>query len=155
MILLVAIAELTVTAIAFDVSTLTLELTTRLYQVEAAKAAGAIPVLVTPVSRVYYNADGTIKSHHDSTDSTTGTYVSSNDAYVTAVKQLGAEQNVLVIDAFQLTKDMYEAAYKADSSASNGVSAYGKQVMSSGDSTHSNKSAQIIDSFTFVSNNNF
>lgn len=115
-----------------------------LQYIEAAKAKGAIPVLVTPVSREYYNLDGTIKPHHDSTDTTTGTQVTTNNAYVTAVKQLAAEQNCLLVDAFQLTKDMYEAAYKADPTAANGASAYGKQVMSIGDSTHSNKLGGLI-----------
>ncbi|SEW41257.1 pectinesterase family protein [[Clostridium] fimetarium] len=115
-----------------------------LQYINAVKAAGATPVLVTPVSRQYYNADGTIKPHHDSTDTTTGTYVSSNDAYVTAMKQLAVEQNVLLIDAFQLTKNMYQAAYTADSTAANGVSTYGKQVMAPGDSTHSNKLGGLI-----------
>ena len=56
--------------------------------IEVAREKGAIPVLVTPVSRMYYTSDGTIKTHHDSTDTTTGTYVSSNNAYVTAYEQL-------------------------------------------------------------------
>ncbi len=94
-----------------------------------AKAAGAKPVLVTPVSRLYYTADGTIKAHHDSTDTTTGTLVTENNAYVTAVKQLAEEQNVLLMDAFELTKTMYETAYANDTAASNGVSEYGTQVM--------------------------
>ena len=88
--------------------------------IEVAKAAGAKPVLVTPVSRLYYTADGTIKAHHDSTDTTTGTLVTENNAYVTAVKQLAEEQNVLLMDAFELTKTMYETAYANDTAASNG-----------------------------------
>ena len=107
--------------------------------IEVAKAAGAKPVLVTPVSRLYYTADGTIKAHHDSTDTTTGTLVTENNAYVTAVKQLAEEQNVLLMDAFELTKTMYETAYANDTAASNGVSEYGTQVMAQGDKTHSNK----------------
>lgn len=107
--------------------------------IDVAKEAGAIPVLVTPVSRLYYTADGTIKAHHDSTDTTTGTQVTENNAYVTAVCQLAQEQNVLLIDAFDLTKTMYETAYAKDSSAANGVSEYGTQVMAQGDKTHSNK----------------
>lgn len=80
-----------------------------LQYIEAAKSVGAIPVLVTPVSRLYYDENGMIKPHHDSTDTTTNTYVSSNNAYVEAVKQLAAEQNVLLIDAFELTKGLFES----------------------------------------------
>lgn len=79
--------------------------------IDAAKDKGATPVLVTPVSRLYFNADGTIKAHHD--DNT-----SSNDAYVTAVKQLAQENGIECIDMFSVTKAMYEDAYKADSTAS-------------------------------------
>ena len=53
--------------------------------IETAREVGAIPVLVTPVSRLYYTNDGTIKPHHDSTDTTTGTLVTENNAYVEAV----------------------------------------------------------------------
>lgn len=120
-----------------------------LQYIEAARQAGATPVLVTPVSRMYYTADGTIKPHHDSTDATTGTQVTSNDAYVAAVKQLAEEENVQLVDAFELTRKMYETAYANDPSAANGVSEYGTQVMSKGDKTHSNKlggflSAELI-----------
>lgn len=112
--------------------------------IDVAKKAGAIPVLITPVSRQYYTNDGTIRPHHDSTDTTTGTQVTTNNAYVTAVKQLAEEQNVQLIDEFSMTKDIYEAAYKADSEASNGKSVYGTQVMADGDTTHSNKLGGFI-----------
>ena len=101
--------------------------------IETAREVGAIPVLVTPVSRLYYTNDGTIKPHHDSTDTTTGTLVTENNAYVEAVKQLAKEQNVLLIDGFEITKNMYEEAYKADEKAANGKSVNGMQVMSAGD----------------------
>ncbi|MBR1771626.1 MAG: hypothetical protein IJ747_06315, partial [Lachnospiraceae bacterium] len=107
--------------------------------IDVAKNAGAIPVLVTPVSRMYYNADGTIKPHHDSTDATTGTQVTSNNAYVTAVKQLAEEESVLLVDGFGLTKDMFEAAYTAA-----GNDTYGQQVMNTGEKTHNNKLGGVI-----------
>lgn len=109
--------------------------------IDAAKKKNAIPVLVTPVSRMYYNADGTIKTHHDSTDSTTGTQVTSNNAYVAAVKQLAQEEDVLLIDGFELTKDMYMAAWAAC-----GNNSYGTQIMAAGDSTHANKLGGFISS---------
>ena len=118
--------------------------------VDAAKEAGAIPVLVTPVSRLYYTSDGTIKPHHDSTDKETGTLVTKNNAYVEAVKQLAKEQDVLLIDGFEITKNMYEEAYKADEKAANGKSVNGTQVMSAGDSTHSNKLGGFITAELFA-----
>lgn len=57
----------------------------------------------TSIKTLLYN-DGTIKPHHDSTDTTTGTLVTENNAYVEAVKQLAKEQNVLLIDGFEITK---------------------------------------------------
>lgn len=119
--------------------------------VDLAKEKGAIPVLVTPVSRMYYNSDGTIKPHHDcSADTSTGnTYESSDNAYVKAVKQLAEEENVLLIDAFELTKGMYEKAYKDDTAAGSGSSDYGSQLMgikdgTAIDKTHCNKLGGFI-----------
>ena len=107
--------------------------------IDVAKQAGAIPVLVTPVARMYYNADGTIKPHHDSSET-------SNNAYVTAVKQLAEEQKVLLIDGFGLTKDLFEEAYKAGSDAT-----YGKQLMNTGDSTHNNKLGGMVEAAAIAS----
>mgnify|MGYP000668291859 FL=1 len=118
--------------------------------IETAREVGAIPVLVTPVSRLYYTNDGAIRPHHDSTDTTTGTLVTENNAYVEAVKQLAKEQNVLLIDGFEITKNMYEEAYKADEKAANGKSVNGMQVMSAGDSTHSNKLGGFITAELFA-----
>jgi len=106
--------------------------------IDVAKDAGAIPILVTPVSRQYFNADGTIRPHHDATDTTTGTVTTSNDAYVKAVQQLGEEQGVKVIDMFELTKDSYEKAYKNDPAATGTTSPIAKAIMPV-DSTHNNK----------------
>ena len=117
--------------------------------IEVAKAKGAIPVLVTPVARTNFDASGNITPHHDDN----GT---SNNAYVEAVKQLGQEENVLVIDAFDLTKSMYETAYKADSEAANKVSPVVNAAMyydtanSKADKTHSNKLGGFITAELFV-----
>ncbi|MDQ0972352.1 pectin methylesterase-like acyl-CoA thioesterase/lysophospholipase L1-like esterase [Neobacillus niacini] len=107
--------------------------------IEVARNAGATPILVTPVSRQYFNVDGTIRTHHDATDTTTGTITTSNNAYVKAVEQLGAEQDVKVIDMFELTKESFEKAYKDDPAATNGSSPIAKAVMVPADSTHNNK----------------
>lgn len=112
--------------------------------IDEALAKGATPVIVTPVARMYYNSDGTIRAHHDATmtDYTpTMDYMTENDAYVTACKELYEEnrdKGVLFLDAFEITKNMYEAAYTA------GGKAYGEAVMDKGDSTHSNKTGGMI-----------
>lgn len=107
--------------------------------IDVAKNAGATPILVTPVSRQYFTSSGTIKPHHDATDTTTGTVTSTNNAYVTAVNQLGMEQGVKVIDMFTDTKNCFETAYKDDPSANSGSSPLAKAVMNVSDSTHNNK----------------
>ena len=123
-----------------------------LQYIEVAKEAGAIPVLVTPVSRMYYSSDGTIRTHHDSTDTTTGTQVTTNNAYVTAVKQLAEEQDVLLVDGFEITKKLFEDAYAAC-----GSNAYGIQIMhyddvnNKQDSTHNNKLGGLIEAAAIAS----
>ena len=110
-----------------------------LQYIEVARKAGATPVLVTPVSRLYYTSDGKIRPHHDSTDTSTGTQTTENNAYVEAVRQLAKEEKVLLIDAFEMTKALYEKAYadKKDNSEA-------QKLMSEGDSTHNNKLGGFI-----------
>ncbi|MDO4299969.1 MAG: pectinesterase family protein [Clostridia bacterium] len=93
---------------------------------DAAKAAGATPVMVTPVSRRYFNADGTIRSHHGD-----------NDEYVTAVKQVAEENGILCFDLYSWTKEMYENAYKAD--GVNGESSLAYRLFAAGEKTHHSK----------------
>lgn len=126
--------------------------------INVATEKGAIPVLVTPVSRKYYSKDGTgtIREHHDATKNTEGTTKSSGNAYVKAVEQLVEENkkngvDVILIDAFTLTKTMYEDAWKADSTASGERCAIGEQIMAEDtgkdtgvDSTHCNKLGGFI-----------
>ena len=66
--------------------------------VEKAREKGAIPVLITPVSRVFFDENGKIKPHHGE-----------NDAYVECVKQVAAETNTILIDMFAITKELYES----------------------------------------------
>ncbi len=111
--------------------------------VDVAKEAGATPVLVTPVARMYYTDAGKIRPHHDcGTHQSTpdNTYASSNDAYVVACRQLADEEGVLLLDAFAVTKKMYEDAYTAG-----GNKTYGEQIMGDGDSTHCNKLGGFIE----------
>ena len=72
--------------------------------IDLARKKGAIPVLMTPVARVAFNADGALKDgpglHGD------------NFAYVEAVRQLANEENCLLIDNFAFTKNLIETATK-------------------------------------------
>lgn len=72
--------------------------------IDFARSKGATPVLVTPVARVSFNSDGTLRSgpglHGE------------NFAYVEAVRQLAKEENCLLIDLFDCTKEMIETATK-------------------------------------------
>ena len=114
--------------------------------IEAARKAGATPVLVTPVSRLYFEADGKIRPHHDSTDTTTKTQVTSNNAYVEAVRQLAKEENVALIDGFEITKSLYEKAY-----ADKGDDSTARELMAQGESTHNNKLGGFVIAGEFAS----
>lgn len=103
--------------------------------IDVARSAGATPVLVTPVARMYYEPDGSIRPHHDES-----TAEVKHNAYCVAVRQLAAEENVLCIDAFALTEKMFVDAYAAC-----GKDTYGQQVMSVGESTHSNKLGGMVE----------
>lgn len=94
--------------------------------VDAAKEVGATPVMVTPVSRMYFNSDGTIRSHHGD-----------NDEYVIATKQVAEENGILCFDLYELTKTMYEDAYKVD--GSNGSSDLAYRLFAAGEKTHHSK----------------
>ncbi len=66
--------------------------------VDEARAATIIPILVTPVARRYWQADGTIKDDLD--------------AYCTAMKQVAADKNVLLMDLHQRAIEAYLRAGK-------------------------------------------
>ena len=65
--------------------------------VESIKRAGAVPVLLTPMSRIFFDKDGKIVSHFGE-----------NDGYVKAIKQLSEEENILCLDMYDITKNLYE-----------------------------------------------
>ncbi len=114
--------------------------------IDVAKDKGAIPVLVTPVARMYYTSDGSIRPHHDASlvpgteETTKTTNTDKSNTYCAAVRQLAQEQDVLLIDGYALTAKMYEDAYKAA-----GNDTYGQQVMAEGDKTHSNKLGGMVE----------
>ncbi len=101
--------------------------------IDVARKAGATPVLVTPVSRLYFT-NGKIRPHHDSTDTSTNTLTTSGNAYVEAVRQLATEENVILLDGFEITKSLYEKAF-----ADAGSDKKARELMFQGDSTHNNK----------------
>ena len=74
--------------------------------IDFAREKNATPVLVTPVARVSFNSDGTLKS---------GPGLHGTDfAYVKAVRQLASEENCLLIDLFNDTKTMLETTKQAE-----------------------------------------
>lgn len=98
--------------------------------IDVARKAGATPVLVTPVSRLYFDSNGKITPHHDAD----GAKVKTN-TYVEAVRQLAKEEKVALIDGFEITKTFYEDAY-----AQSGKSVVEpRELMCAGDSTHNSK----------------
>ncbi|MCD7855893.1 MAG: pectinesterase family protein [Clostridiales bacterium] len=103
---------------------------------------GAIPVIVSPVARMYYDSSGKIRTHHDagSDYELTKDYYTTNNAYVTACEELyekNKDKGVLYIDAFGFTVEMFEDAY-----AECGSDDYGYAIMD--DATHSNKTGGMI-----------
>lgn len=107
--------------------------------VNVALEAGAIPVLVTPVSRKNFDGKGRITPHHDSKETSTKTQITRNNAYVEAVRQLAKEKDILLIDGFEITKSLYEKAYSDCGNQSEAVA-----LMFPGDSTHNNKLGAFI-----------
>ena len=99
--------------------------------VDAAKEVGATPVMVTPVSRKYFNSDGTIRPHHGDADE-----------YVTATIQVAEENDILCFDLFNYTKSLYEQAYAEDGAG--GASALADRLFAAGDSTHHSKLGGFI-----------
>lgn len=65
--------------------------------VTSARDKGAIPVLITPISRVFFDEDGKIVPHHGQ-----------NNGYVKAVLQVADEMDTIYVDMYEITKQMYE-----------------------------------------------
>lgn len=124
-----------------------------LYQyVNTALDAGATPVLVTPVSRLYFNSNGKIYAHHDDSSTDSDNW---NNSYVKAVKQVYQEfkkagKEIYLFDMFDTTKSLYEAAYKADSKASGKTSPLAAQLFDTKDLIHSSKLGGFIQSAQLV-----
>lgn len=122
--------------------------------IDEALAKGATPVIVTPVARVYYDG-GKIKAHHDAPEAKavsgiTEGYGTEGDAYVTACRELyeeniAAGKNVLLLDAFAITKKMYEDAYANGGGANTGYAIMSVKTDGTADYTHNNKTGGVIE----------
>lgn len=66
-----------------------------LQYIEVARTKGANPILITPVSRRYFDANGLLMDTHGD--------------YIVAVKELAAEQQVPLIDLAEQTKTLLES----------------------------------------------
>ena len=66
-----------------------------------AREKGAVPVFVTAPARTVYNANGNIKDGE-------GLHGGNNFAYIRAMKQLGEEAKVPVIDLFAYSCGLYK-----------------------------------------------
>lgn len=128
------------------------------YYIDRALEKEAIPVVVSPVSRTYFDDNGKIRAHHDSnaTDcELTKNLLTSNNAYATACEEIyneNKDKGVLYLDAFNITKSLYEKAY-SDTGSKQAVS----DIMSLGDSTHSSKTGGVIQAgliAEWIKNNN-
>ena len=125
------------------------------YYVDEALAKGATPVIVTPVSRMYYGTDGKIYDHHDATGTDyadTAEYGIAKeyrcDTYVTACKEVyeaNKDKGVLLVDAYAATREMFDDAYAACGSDANG-----QAIMNASDKTHSNKVGGFIQAAVFA-----
>lgn len=80
------------------------------YYIDKIRAKGAIPVIVTPPARQYWE-DGRIASipgHHGGSDEY------GDFKYIRAAKQLGSEENVAVVDLFDFTVKFIEMLGETD-----------------------------------------
>lgn len=66
-----------------------------LQYIEVARTKGATPILITPVSRRYFDADGVLIDTHGD--------------YIVAIKELATEQQIPLIDLAQQTKVLFES----------------------------------------------
>jgi len=81
--------------------------------IDEARAAGAVPVLVTSIVRRNFDADGKIKRD-------------SLVPYITEVRKIAAEKNVLLIDLYNLTLAQAESMGPVDSETLGAHDANGK-----------------------------
>ena len=91
--------------------------------VEKAREKGMIPVVITPVCRVFFDADGRITPHFGE-----------DNGYIEAVRQVAKEQNCPLIDMYNITSSLYESYGVLTTQGLHNVNADGNM-----DLTHYNK----------------
>ena len=109
------------------------------YYVQVAKAAGATPILVTPIVRRSATAAYTGAKVHVTTDVTAGTKVYPGGDYSQAIRDLGASQGVTVIDGTALTLVLHKERFAAGGAeATAKLQAWVGDTIASVDDTHTN-----------------
>ena len=97
--------------------------------IDAAKAKGMIPVVITPVCRVFFDENGKITPHFGE-----------DNGYIEAVRQIAKENNCTLIDMYEITSALYESYGELSTQVLHNVKADGSM-----DLTHYNKfGANII-----------
>lgn len=97
--------------------------------IDAAKEKGMIPVVITPVCRVFFDENGKITPHFGE-----------DNGYIEAVRQIAAENNCTLIDMYDITSALYESYGELSTQVLHNVKADGSM-----DLTHYNKfGANII-----------
>lgn len=66
--------------------------------IDKIRKADMIPVVITPVCRVFFDAEGKITPHFGE-----------DNGYVEAVKQVAAETGCNIVDMYEITKELYES----------------------------------------------
>ncbi len=69
-----------------------------LQHVSAIKKTGATPVLLTPMCRLFFDSDGKITEHFGE-----------NNGYIEAIRQLADEEDIMCLDMYEITKNLYES----------------------------------------------
>ena len=91
--------------------------------IDAAKAKGMIPVVITPVCRVFFDENGKITPHFGE-----------DNGYIEAVRQIAKENNCTLIDMYDITSALYESYGELSTQVLHNVKADGSM-----DLTHYNK----------------
>ena len=91
--------------------------------IDAAKAKGMIPVVITPVCRVFFDENGKITPHFGD-----------DNGYIEAVRQIARENNCTLIDMYDITSALYESYGELSTQVLHNVKADGSM-----DLTHYNK----------------
>lgn len=79
-----------------------------LQYIRAARAAKAIPVLITPPPRTVFTKDGTKIRDGE------GLHGGNNFSYIRAIRQISKEKEVLILDTFNEMRSVFEALGKSD-----------------------------------------